>query len=501
MRAAHRARVRLAERVLAPGGGVEDALPGELVSLSTVETTRIGEGVGAVILGVGAVAGSWSAPGSCWPRRCRIGLAVIVGVPVVLLAVQALSAPLVARADAHQEAVGTAAGVAADLLRRAAGAQGARRRPGGGGRLPPGQRHRARAGRSTPTGCARPTPASPSPSPAGSWSLVAWIGGHQALDGQITIGELVAALGLTQFLLGPARPAGADDRGAGPGPGQLRPPGHRPRRLGRRSPALGSTSAAAGPPGTALADAAEADAAGATAEAPAAGALDVRGLAHGPSPALDLDDRAPASSSASSPPPGGRRRPRRLPRPDGRPRRRDGRRRRHRPPRLDLADARRAVRRRPPRRPAVRGLARRRGGQRGRRRAADRGDRRPGRRGRRRGRRRPGGGRARPRRGGPGRCRAGSASGSRWPGRWPPTPRCSCSTSRPPPSTPPPSTASPPGSRALRAGRTTRGRHHEPHAAGRRRPGRAGRRRPGRGRGRPRRAGGRDARYREAVLA
>ena len=33
--------------------------------------------------------------------------------------------------------------------------------------------------------------------------VVAWIGGRQALDGDITIGELIAALGLTQFLLGP----------------------------------------------------------------------------------------------------------------------------------------------------------------------------------------------------------------------------------------------------------------------------------------------------------
>src|SRR5690606_33162324 len=33
--------------------------------------------------------------------------------------------------------------------------------------------------------------------------VVAWIGGRQALDGEITVGELVAAVGLTQFLVGP----------------------------------------------------------------------------------------------------------------------------------------------------------------------------------------------------------------------------------------------------------------------------------------------------------
>src|SRR5690606_41528618 len=33
--------------------------------------------------------------------------------------------------------------------------------------------------------------------------VVAWIGGRQALSGDITVGELVAAVGLTQFLVGP----------------------------------------------------------------------------------------------------------------------------------------------------------------------------------------------------------------------------------------------------------------------------------------------------------
>src|SRR5690606_35515709 len=54
--ASHDVRLRVARRVLDPGGGVEDALPGEVVSLSTVETARIGEGVGALVILVGAVA-------------------------------------------------------------------------------------------------------------------------------------------------------------------------------------------------------------------------------------------------------------------------------------------------------------------------------------------------------------------------------------------------------------------------------------------------------------
>jgi putative ABC transport system ATP-binding protein len=194
--------MRVAERVLDPGGGVEDALPGELVSLSTVETTRIGEGVGAFVLGAGAAVGTLVGAGVLLATSVPIGLTVVIGVPVVMLAVQALSAPLVARADAHQAAVGSAAGVAADLLGGLRVLKGlgatragtaAYRRVSGVARTAALDANRMR---SAYTGITF-TVAS------GFLVVVAWIGGHQALDGQITVGELVAALGLTQFLLGP----------------------------------------------------------------------------------------------------------------------------------------------------------------------------------------------------------------------------------------------------------------------------------------------------------
>ena len=73
------------------------------------------------------------------------------------------------RADAHQEAVGAASGVAADLLARAAGPQGPRR---GARRPPPATAGPARtaldAGARRQPAARRPTPGSPSPSPARS---------------------------------------------------------------------------------------------------------------------------------------------------------------------------------------------------------------------------------------------------------------------------------------------------------------------------------------------
>jgi putative ABC transport system ATP-binding protein len=200
--AAHWARLRVAERVLAPGGGVESALSGQVVSLSTVETARIGEGAGAVILGIGAVTGLVVGAAVLLATSVPIGLTVVLGVPVVMLVVQHLSAPLVVRAEAHQEAIGRTAGVAADLL------SGLRVLKGIGGGPAAAATYRRASGstlraaldatrlRSAYTGLTFTV--------AGAFLVVvAWIGGHQALNGDITVGELVAAIGLTQFLLGP----------------------------------------------------------------------------------------------------------------------------------------------------------------------------------------------------------------------------------------------------------------------------------------------------------
>ena len=200
--ATHWARLELARRVLDERGGVERALPGEVVSLSTVETTRIGDGVGAVIVGVGAIAGVLGGAAILFATSFWLGAAVVVGLPVVLLVVQVLAEPLVARVESHQEAVGVASGVAADLFRGlrvlkglgADGAASARYRSASRAALTAGLD--ANRVRSTYSGLTVTI--------AGVFVvLVAWAGARLALDGTISVGELVAALGVTQFLVGP----------------------------------------------------------------------------------------------------------------------------------------------------------------------------------------------------------------------------------------------------------------------------------------------------------
>lgn len=200
--ATHRTRLAVARRVLDPGGGVEDALPGQVVSLSTVETARIGEGVGAVILGVGALAGTIAGTATLLGTSLRLGVVVVLGLPALLLAVERLSRPLTVRAEAHQEAVGSAAGVAADLF------SGLRVLKGLGAEVAAAARYREAStsalGASLDANRVRAAYLGITLTAAGGFlALVAWIGGRQAVDGTISVGQLVAALGITQFLVGP----------------------------------------------------------------------------------------------------------------------------------------------------------------------------------------------------------------------------------------------------------------------------------------------------------
>jgi putative ABC transport system ATP-binding protein len=200
--ATHRVRLDVARRILHPAGVRADALPGEVVSLSTVETSRIGEGVGAVILVVGALVGVVAGAAVLLATSWVLGLVVVVGLPVVLLAVQVAATPLVSRADAHQEAVGTAAGVAADLL------GGLRILKGLGAEAPASATYRRASGDALDAALDanrfRSSYAGFTLTISGVFViLVAVIGGRQALEGTITVGQLVAAFGVTQFLVGP----------------------------------------------------------------------------------------------------------------------------------------------------------------------------------------------------------------------------------------------------------------------------------------------------------
>lgn len=201
--AAHRVRLELVGRVLDPRGGAERGrLPGSVANIATEDAKRAGSIVMVVTVGVSGLAGAAVSAVALLLISVPLGLLVLVGTPMLLWLGHLLSKPLEHRSAAEQEQAATASGVAADLV------AGLRVLKGIGARDAAVERYRATS-RDSLAATLRAARAE-------SWqhgvvlaltggfiALVALVGGRLALGGHLTLGQLVAAVGLAQFLLTP----------------------------------------------------------------------------------------------------------------------------------------------------------------------------------------------------------------------------------------------------------------------------------------------------------
>ena len=202
LRGEHDIRSRVAGRALDPRGQRDATRAGEVVSLATVDAQRVGEGSATLMLFASAATAILVAATVLLVTSVALGLTILVGLPLMLLAARALARPLQRRSAEQHAAIAATAGVATDLLTGLRVVKGLGAEPVGAAR------YRV-ASRRALTGALRAARVQ------GVYEgvtigmsgvflvVVAWIGGHMALDGTITIGELVSALGLTQFLVGP----------------------------------------------------------------------------------------------------------------------------------------------------------------------------------------------------------------------------------------------------------------------------------------------------------
>ncbi|HEY9565429.1 MAG TPA: ABC transporter ATP-binding protein [Nocardioides sp.] len=198
----HRIRVEIAAHSLHPRGARTALRPGETLSLATADAEMVGQFIRSTGFTIAAVI---SIVGASWfllAMDLVLGLVVVIGVPTVLLLTQVVT-PRISRHTEHQQAtVAEATGVATDLVR------GLRVLKGIGAEPVAGARYRVLSGRardasvrSTSTYGAM---AGLTEGLAGLFlAAVALVAGHRALSGDITIGELVAVVGLTQFLAEP----------------------------------------------------------------------------------------------------------------------------------------------------------------------------------------------------------------------------------------------------------------------------------------------------------
>ncbi|MWA15080.1 ABC transporter transmembrane domain-containing protein [Streptomyces sp. BA2] len=202
-RAEHTLRISLVRRILDPGGGAEEGrLPGALANIATEDAKRVGAVNMALMAGISALTGILTCAVVLLRMSLTLGLVVLLGTPVLLWLGHLLSKPLESRSEAEQERAAHASAVAADLV------TGLRILKGIGGESAAIARYRTtsrdslgatlKAARAQAfqsgvvlalTGCLI--------------AAVALVGGRLAAQGSISLGELVSAVGLALFLIGP----------------------------------------------------------------------------------------------------------------------------------------------------------------------------------------------------------------------------------------------------------------------------------------------------------
>ncbi|MEJ3651902.1 ABC transporter ATP-binding protein [Actinomycetes bacterium KLBMP 9759] len=200
---AHDLRVRITRRVLDPhGGAATGRLSGELVNIATGDARRVGSAHMSLPFGVAAIAAIVVSAIALLRISVPLGLLVLLGTPPLLVVIHVVGRPLERRTEVEQDRAAHAAGVAADLV------GGLRVLKGIGAEDAAEARYR-RTSRSSLAATLRAANALAAHdgvvlAVTGLFiAVIALVGGRLAAEGAISIGGLVAAVGLALFLLGP----------------------------------------------------------------------------------------------------------------------------------------------------------------------------------------------------------------------------------------------------------------------------------------------------------
>jgi putative ABC transport system ATP-binding protein len=198
----HQFRLQAVRRILSGSGIETERTSGEVLSITTSDATQASEVLESGSWVVAALVGLAVSAVLLLRIDWALGLGVLIGVPLLVLALNALG-PLVERRTAdQQQAVGLAAGVAADLL-------GGLRPLRGFGGVPEGTLRYARSSQTSlraQVGALRAEAAFLGATTFTSGILlaaVAGVAGWFALAGRISVGELITVVGLAAFIADP----------------------------------------------------------------------------------------------------------------------------------------------------------------------------------------------------------------------------------------------------------------------------------------------------------
>ncbi|MFC9789370.1 ABC transporter ATP-binding protein [Rhodococcus sp. NPDC127528] len=199
---AHLLRVEVAGRILHPRGVRTDLRSGELLTVATSDAEREAWILDVLPRIVAALTGVVASAVTLLLIDVPLGLAVLLGTPVILGLMQLVAPLITRRATAQQEATARASGMATDLV------AGLRPLRGIGAEAEATRRYREVSGRALDATlrAARTSGAFLGVSVTVSALLavgVAGFAGALALEGRITVGELITVVGLSQFVIEP----------------------------------------------------------------------------------------------------------------------------------------------------------------------------------------------------------------------------------------------------------------------------------------------------------
>ncbi|SDE25989.1 ABC transporter transmembrane domain-containing protein [Glycomyces harbinensis] len=199
----HRLRTLVAGRLLDPTGVAGRAgLPGTSLSIAATDVNVLSRAVFIAVFPVGQFAGILLCAVVLLAISWQIGLIVLIGVPLLLLLMDRAGGPLRRRSERQSELAAEASGKAADLL------AGYRILSGLGAQAAGADRYR-RASRDALDGSLHAAGAQGVF--VGSMNLatglfvagLAVVAGLRALDGDLTVGQLITVVGITQYIIGP----------------------------------------------------------------------------------------------------------------------------------------------------------------------------------------------------------------------------------------------------------------------------------------------------------
>ncbi|WP_245691541.1 ABC transporter transmembrane domain-containing protein [Sinosporangium album] len=201
-RGAHAVRMSVLNRALSPRGMRTAPMPGELFSVATSDALGVAGFTRTLSTKLAAAAGVIAAAVSLLMISLPLGLLVLLGTPPVLLLMQVVAKPLERRTVHNQALAARAGAIAGDML------SGLRVLGGIGAQGVAARRYREASRESlAATLRAERTQAwytVAADSVTGAFVvLVAVLGAFMVADGAVTPGELVAVVGLAQYLRGP----------------------------------------------------------------------------------------------------------------------------------------------------------------------------------------------------------------------------------------------------------------------------------------------------------